>query len=78
MWYGLIYRRWSIVGLLAFICAQIIALLGGALLATWAGAWESIGRFFTNLTASGLTGLLAALTAVLFAGGLVTVRRVTV
>jgi len=77
-WYGLIYRRWSIVGLVAFICAQIIALLGGALLATWAGAWDSIGRFFTNLTASGLTGLLAALTAVLFAGGLVTVRRVTV
>src|SRR5262245_3193063 len=78
MWYGLVYRRWNLVGLVAFICAQIIVLLAGALLTTWADAWTSLGHFFTNLTAAGLTGLLAALTLALLAGGLVTVRRVTV
>jgi len=78
MWYGLVYRRWNIVGLVVFICAQIVVLLAGTLLTTWAGAWASVGRFFTNLTAPGLTGLLAVLAAVLFAGGLVTIRRVAV
>jgi hypothetical protein len=78
MWYGLIYRRWNLIGMLAFIAAQMLVLLAGALITTWADAWATVGRFFTGLTAAGLTGLLAALTAALLAGGLVTVRRVTV
>jgi hypothetical protein len=53
-------------------------LLAGAVIATWAGAWTSVGRFFTGLSASGLTGLLAALTAALLAGGRVTIRHATV
>jgi len=43
-----------------------------------AAAWPAIGRFFTTLSTAGLTGLLAALTAVLLAGGYATMRRVTV
>jgi hypothetical protein len=77
-WYGLVYRRWNIVGLVAFIAAQITVLLAGSLITTWADAWTSVGRFFSGLTASGLTGLLAGLTVALPAGGLVTIRRVTV
>jgi len=78
MWFGLVYRRWNVTGLVAFIAALVTLLLGGALLATWASAWASIGHFFTSLSASGLTGLLAALTAALLVGGLATMRRVTV
>ncbi len=37
-----------------------------------------IGHFFTTLTAAGLTGVLAALAALLLAGGYTTMRRVTV
>jgi hypothetical protein len=77
-WYGLVYRRWNIVGLVAFIAAQITVLLAGALITTWADAWTSVARFFSGLTASGLTGLLAGLTAALLAGGLVTIRHATV
>jgi len=40
--------------------------------------WHSVGHFFTTLTIGGLTALLAALTAVLLAGGYATVRRLTV
>jgi hypothetical protein len=43
-----------------------------------AHAWPAIRHFFTTLTAAGLTGLLAALTAALVAGGYATMRRVTV
>jgi hypothetical protein len=77
-WFGLVYRRWSVPGLLAFIAGQITVLLVGALIATWAGAWTSVGHFFTTLSASGLTGVLAAVAAALFAGGLATIRRVAV
>jgi hypothetical protein len=46
--------------------------------ATRTNAWSAIGHFFTTLSAAGLTGLLAALAAVLLAGGYATMRRVTV
>jgi len=68
-------RRWNLIGLLASGAAQITALVGGAAIAT---AWPAVGHFFSTLSVTGLTGLLAALAAVLLAGGLSTVRRVTV
>ncbi|MBO0730443.1 MAG: hypothetical protein J2P57_14375 [Acidimicrobiaceae bacterium] len=77
-WFGLMYRRWRVMGLAAFIACQVTLLLAGALIATWVDAWHSVGHFFTTLSASGLTGLLAALAAALFAGAFVTIRRVTV
>lgn len=78
MWFGLIYRRWSLLGLFAFLAAQITVLVIGALAVTWTHAWYDVGHFFTALSAAGLTGLLAALAAVLLAGGFTTVRRVAV
>jgi len=78
MWFGLVYRRWNLIGLLAFGAAQIIVLVGGAAIATATHAWPAVGHFFSTLSVTGLTGLLAALAAVLLAGGLTTIRRVTV
>ena len=77
-WFGVVYWRWNLPGLLAFVVAQVAVGLAGAVVATWFHAWPALGQFFTGLTASGLTGLLAALAAVLFAGGLATIRRATV
>jgi hypothetical protein len=77
MWFGLVYWRWNLAGLLAFAAAQVTVGTAGALAATRTGAWPAIGRFFTGLGAAGLTGVLAALTLVLLAGGYVTMRRVT-
>jgi hypothetical protein len=78
MWYGLIYRRWNLTGLLVFGAAQVTAVTAAALTATRAHAWPAIGHFFATLSAAGLTGLLAALAMVLLAGGYATMRRVTV
>jgi hypothetical protein len=78
MWFGLIFRRWSLIGLAAFLAAQVTVLLIGALAATWTHGWPAIGHFFTALSASGLTGLLALVTAMLLAGGFTTMRRLTV
>jgi hypothetical protein len=78
MWFGLVYWRWNLAGLLVFGAAQVIVGATFALAATKTGAWPAIGRFFTTLGAVGLTGVLAALAVVLLAGGYATMRRVTV
>jgi hypothetical protein len=78
MWFGIVYRRWSLAGLFSFIAAQVLALTAVLLIIAAANAWVSVGHFFTTLTVTGLTGLLAALTAALLAGGYATVRRLTV
>ena len=76
MWFGIVYRRWNLAGLLSFIAVQALAAV--LLIIGMAHDWPSVGRFFTTLTIGGLTGLLAALTVALLAGGYATVRRVTV
>jgi hypothetical protein len=78
MWFGIVYRRWSLVGTLAFIAAKVTVLLAAALVVTWAHGWAGVGHFFTGLTAAGLTGLLAVLAVALLAGGRATIRRATV
>jgi hypothetical protein len=79
MWYGLVYWRWNLAGLLVFGVAQVIVGAAAALSAAKTDAWAAIGRFFTStLGAAGLTGVLAALAVVLLAGGYATMRRVTV
>ena len=78
MWFGIVYRRWSLPGMLAFIAAQVTVLLAAALLITWSHAWPGTGHFFTTLSAAGLTGLLAIAAVALLAGGYATIRRVTV
>ena len=78
MWFGLVYWRWNLVGLLVFGTAQVTVVAVGALAATKTDAWPAIGRFFTTLGAAGLTGVLAALAVALLVGGYATMRRVTV
>lgn len=78
MWFGLVYRRWNLIGMLAFAAAQATVVVAGVIAASRAQAWPAIGHFFTTLTAAGVTGLLAVLAVVLLAGGYATVRRVTV
>lgn len=78
MLFGLLYRRWGLLATLAFAAAQVTAALIGVIIVSSSHAWASVGHFFTALSAAGLTGLLAALAAVLLAGGYATMRRVTV
>jgi hypothetical protein len=78
MWFGLIYRRGNLLGLLAFSGAQVIVVLAGVVIISHVHAWPAIGQFFATVGAAGLTGLLAALAAVLLVGGYATMHRVTV
>jgi hypothetical protein len=78
MWFGLVYRRWNLVGLVVFVATQITVALIAVLAVTWSHTWHNVGHFFMVLSASGLTGLLAALTVVLLVGGFTTMRHLTV
>src|SRR5262249_52437448 len=51
MWYGLVYRRWNVVGLVAFIAAQVLVVLAVVVAVSTTGNWADVGHFFTPLTA---------------------------
>lgn len=78
MWYGLVYRRWSLPGLVGFIAAQVLVALGAVVAVTLTERWRAVGQFFTTLTATTLTGVLAAVALAMGLGGFTTIRRVTV
>jgi hypothetical protein len=77
MWYGIVFWRWGVYGVIGFIGLQAAALIVALLSVAWANAWPDLGRYF-GLTAAGLTGVLAGLVLLLLAGGLATIRRATV
>ncbi len=78
MWYGLVFRRWNLPGLVTFIATQILALVAVVFVIALTHDWSAAGHFFTSVTALELTGVLAAVAAVMGLGGLTTIRRVTV
>jgi hypothetical protein len=78
MWVGIVYRRWNLLGSMTFVTAQVTLVVAAVLILVWADAWSAVGHFFTGLTAAGLTGVLAALAALLLAGGQATIRRASV
>ena len=53
MWFGVVYRRWNLMGLLSFIAAQVLALAAVLLIIGGANAWPGVGHFFTTLTSAG-------------------------
>ena len=78
MWFGIVYRRWNVTGLLSFITVQALALTAVLVIIGGRNDWHGVARFFNTLTVAGLTGLLAALTVALLAAGYATVRRLAV
>jgi hypothetical protein len=78
MWYGLVYRRWSLPGLVAFIAAQILVVLAVVVAISMTDSWQAFGDFFGTATASALTGVLAAITVAMGVGGFTTLRKVTI
>ena len=78
MWYGLVYRRWNVPGLLAFIAAQALAALGVVVVVSMTNNWHAFGHFFATVTAPALTGVLAAIAVTMGLGGFTTLRRVTI
>ena len=77
-WYGLVYRRWSLPGLAAFIAAQVLAVLIVVAAVSMTDTWPAVWEFFTTITAPGLTAVLAATAAVIGLGGFTTLRRAAI
>ena len=78
MWYGLVFRRWSVPGLVTFVAAQIVVALLAVVAVSVTHSWSGVGHFFTTVTALALTGVLAVIGLAMGFGGLSTVRRVTI
>jgi hypothetical protein len=78
MWYGLVYRRWSLLGLVAFTAVQILVALAAAVVVSLTHNWQPVGHFFTTVGALALTGVLAAVAVAMGLGGFATIRKVTI
>jgi hypothetical protein len=78
MWYGLVFRRWNVAGLVLFIAAQILVALLVVVAVSLTHDWSAFGHFFTTVTAIAATGVLAVVAAAMGVGGLGTIRRITV
>jgi hypothetical protein len=78
MWYGLVFRRWNLPGLVTFVAAQILVALLAVVAVSATHSWSGVGHFFTTVTALALTGVLAVVAVAIGFGGLTTLRRVTV
>ena len=76
MWFSIVYRRWRLFGTVTFVAAQVAVIT--LLLIGAHYYWWGVSHYLSALSAAGLTSLLAALAALLFAGGYATIRRVTV
>jgi hypothetical protein len=77
MCYGIVNRRWGILGLLAFVAVQALVMFVYAKAAGPLWLRPADGHPAT-LTALELTGVIAALTVVFLASGQAAIRRVTV
>lgn len=77
MWYGLMFRRWNLFGLLTFAAAQVLVAVAVVAVLALTHSWTAFGHFFTTLQAPALAGVLAALAIALGLGGFGTIRRVT-
>jgi hypothetical protein len=78
MWYGLVYRRWNLFGLLTFAAAQVLVAVAVVALVTLTHSWTAFGHFFTTVQAPARTGVLAVLSIALGLGGFGTIRRATI
>jgi hypothetical protein len=78
MWYGLVYRRWSVVGMVSFVVAQMLVALAVVAVVTLTHDWTAFGHFFTAVRAPALTGVLAVVTIALGLGGFGTIRRAAI
>ncbi|MFZ0996362.1 MAG: ABC transporter permease [Candidatus Dormiibacterota bacterium] len=75
--YGIVYRRWNRLGLVAFIVGQVAVIRVWIVIADRGHNWGGAGFSFTP-SAVGLTAMLGALAVVLLVGGFALMRRVTV
>ena len=78
MWFGLIYRRFALIGTLIFSGALTLVVVGAVLVITWRQWWPQVGHFLANLDPLGITGLIAICAAIVAVGGYGTIRRITV
>jgi hypothetical protein len=80
MWYGIVSSRRGTLGTMAFIATQALIVAAGSVVVSYEH-WHvrsAADTTFAGLTALGLTGIIAALAALLLAGGQATIRRVAV
>ena len=78
LWSGLIYRRFGLIGTVAFSALWVVAVVGAVLLITWRQWWPAVGSYLSELNILAASGILALVAVTIAGGGYLTIRRITV
>jgi hypothetical protein len=78
MLFGLIYRRFALIGTVIFSGGVTVVIVAAALIVTWQEGWPRVGDFLMTLNLIEASGLLAIVELVVGLGGYGTIRRITV
>ena len=78
LWCGLIYRRFGLIGTVAFLAVWSILAVGAVLLVTWRQWWPAVGSYLSGLNVLAASGMLALAAVAIAGGGYLTIRRITV
>jgi hypothetical protein len=78
IWWGIVYWRWQVPGIMAFTTANVVIVVAGILLIAKANAWQGILHVASALGPAGLTAAPALLALLLCIGGYAVIRRTTV
>jgi len=78
LWCGLIFRRFGLIGIIAFLGLWSILAVGAVLLVTWRQWWSAVGGFLSGLNVLAASGMLAVVAVAVAGGGYLSIRRITV
>ena len=78
LWAGLIYRRFGLIGTVAFLAVWSVLAVGAVLLVTWRQWWPAVGSYLSGLNVLAASGMLALAAVAIAGGGYLTIRRITV
>lgn len=74
---GLIYRRFALIGTVAFFAVIALVLVGAVVLITWRQAWPRVWGVLVDLNILGASLLVALVALMVSLGGYLTIWRIT-
>ena len=78
MWFGLVYARFKVIGMVLLTAFIVLVLLAAAVIISWTHSWAAFGRYVSGLGVTAFIGVVVAISLIVVLAGYGTIRRITV